>query len=783
MQVGPEAVMDGPGYGDEREGTSVSSLIGSEANAPSAAEPQGSAFSLFGQEHELLSREAEKYKPTNAFAALGENLGISPLLDASGKHVRRAGNFTAKQVDKAMVSNAKVVLKLIGTKLNAQLHDDPMPVFLHRAINTVFATFWPEVQKGVLDKLLLEKGWQFRNYRNQMNVSQANMPSGFRWFHATLIYSQMPYDRSFWGLIRSPLFLFVRLVFLFPLFGIDSICVIAYWLAAYKFDDHQLVKFIIKSKSLAFITSGLFASAIGFIKLFLCATRWEPHGPESCEAKAPGMNATFWFEYFLYLVRTVLVWITFLLLWRFDEIKKWKKRRDAERNRMAAIERRGLLSVRATRAFLLCTWLLSWYNMIAVLQAADYFSAVNKIVHAAQHEQEVSAIEFLWSEQQEMTMTPLEAAVLIFVFQQLPCSYLLNVPQMKPTLARIGLCTSLFVLVFLVRNLYISVVLNDELHKNVNAVIANVTLFALNTSTMIVMCLLIKKQRDALKEDQAAIERFARVMVRLDRDGDGEVTKAEFRLAFKELFPNAKFEPVWKKLDQDGDGSLSMAELANHFGMGHLVKEQEVVVEKKPDSDDDMDAMMSVETMLNSTVEASALSNRAGGVLAYFLIWDLISFFLVGTLVIIPRIRSANDTIESQWRLRTGLYFSKQLLGLFSLPFIIFQIPVIKDALTHTKQSGYNRAGECVAVLSKADQSKRYAVQQKLREERYARMLAGEHIPFGEAIELYWNAFLGFPALDKKARTDTKANGKSSQKWLGVLPVNRKTDGGKTTLV
>lgn len=39
-------------------------------------------------------------------------------------------------------------------------------------------------------------------------------------------------------------------------------------------------------------------------------------------------------------------------------------------------------------------------------------------------------------------------------------------------------------------------------------------------------------------------------MVRLDKDGDGEVTKAEFRLAFKELFPNAKFEPVWRKLDQ-----------------------------------------------------------------------------------------------------------------------------------------------------------------------------------------------------------------------------------------
>ena len=40
---------------------------------------------------------------------------------------------------------------------------------------------------------------------------------------------------------------------------------------------------------------------------------------------------------------------------------------------------------------------------------------------------------------------------------------------------------------------------------------------------------------------------------------DGEVSKAEFRVAFKELFPNSKFEPVWKQIDADGDGSLSMA--------------------------------------------------------------------------------------------------------------------------------------------------------------------------------------------------------------------------------
>ena len=91
---------------------------------------------------------------------------------------------------------------------------------------------------------------------------------------------------------------------------------------------HQ-VAFIVKSKSLAFITSGLLSGALGFMKLYRCATKWEIHGHGSCEQKAPGMQATFWFEYTLFLVRTILVWITFMILWKFEEVQAWKKKRDA----------------------------------------------------------------------------------------------------------------------------------------------------------------------------------------------------------------------------------------------------------------------------------------------------------------------------------------------------------------------------------------------------------------------------------------------------------------------
>jgi len=673
------------------------------------------------------------------------------------------GDFTARQADKAMVSNVKVVLRMIGSKLNAQMHDDAMPVRIHSIINWLFASMWPEIQKGVLDKLLLEKGWQFRNYRKQLKTSQAAIPSGLKWLHATLIYSVAPYDRSFFGLIRSPLFLLMKLIFLFPLYGVDSICVISYWLSLYKYDEHQLVSFIIKSKALAFITTGLISGAMGFIKLYMCATRWDPHGPGSCELKAPGMNKTFWFEYTLFLVRTVLVWITFLILWKFEEVQAWKKRRDAERNRMAAVERRGLFPPKTTRYILLCSWLLSWYCMWAVLHAADVFTALRLSVSTIKSHTDVNntsegsdslsqladTLGGLWgSTTTDLTLSPFKAAIVIFLLQQLPVSVLLNVPQMKATGATAGAMTSVAVIVFMIHNLYVGLTDADILTKNFDEVLAYGSVITLSMFTLTLMVLLVLKQREAHWADKETMERFETVMLNLDKDGDGEVSKAEFKVAFKELFPNSKFEPVWKQIDQDGDGSLSMAELANHFGMGHLIKEQPQEEVKKID-DDDLEDMFSIESKLDSMVEASAFSEKAGGVITYFLIWDLISFAAVGSFVLM-KVNGSDESLDSQWRLRTSLYFSKEMLGLLSLPFLVFQVPVVKDALTHTKKTGYDRAGKCMAELNAQEKSNRYAVIQEARKLRYEQMMKGMMVSPAEWIELKWNAFLGFPELDKK---------------------------------
>jgi len=76
---------------------------------------------------------------------------------------------------------------------------------------------------------------------------------------------------------------------------------------------------------------------------------------------------------------------------------------------------------------------------------------------------------------------------------------------------------------------------------------------------------------EGIDPDEAEQRKLEATLLALDRDGDGEVTKEEFRAVFKKSFPHVPFEPVWREIDQDGDGSLSMAELAEYYGMEHLM--------------------------------------------------------------------------------------------------------------------------------------------------------------------------------------------------------------------
>ena len=90
---------------------------------------------------------------------------------------------------------------------------------------------------------------------------------------------------------------------------------------------------------------------------------------------------------------------------------------------------------------------------------------------------------------------------MIFVLQQLPCSILLNVPQMKATGATLGAFTSMGVMGFVTRNLYIAITRDNALEENFDEVIANVALIVFSAFTLTLFCILVTATRPARTGD------------------------------------------------------------------------------------------------------------------------------------------------------------------------------------------------------------------------------------------------------------------------------------------
>jgi hypothetical protein len=477
--------------------------------------------------------------------------------------------------------------------------------------------------------------------------------------------------------MRNPLYAAIFATFLFPLYGVDSVCVITYWICQKKTDEYQLVNFIIKSKGLQFITGGLISGSLGFFKLFRCSTTADIDGPAGCEHKAPGVTKFFRFQFSLLLVRSVLVWITFILLFNFEAIEKWDKKRQAEA--ATSDPRRGLFKPTRTAVLMAFNWILFIVNFVLTLRNLH--------------------------DGRETGIDAFDTVAMNLCFVLVPLNYLLNVRKLRWYPAAIAACLALSAMFYVIIKYGI-------INAKGKGIILNQYSLVLNAAYALPLyAILGLRQKWAMADDAKKLEELTKVITDLDADGDGEVSKKELKNVFGKLFPGANFEATWEELDSDGSGSLTTKELANHFGMGHLVtgtKEEEEAEMKKFGSGGPMGGSMAdIEAQLEE-LSSSELSGTAGGVMTIFLWWDLGVFVLLTIYVIghaAPHVRA--DGMDT-WRLDVTLYFAKMVMGLGAFPFLVFKLPLVRDALTHTRATGYDRSGACIAMLPAAERKRRF---------------------------------------------------------------------------
>jgi len=129
--------------------------------------------------------------------------------------------------------------------------------------------------------------------------------------------------------------------------------------------------------------------------------------------------------------------------------------------------------------------------------------------------------------------------------------------------------------------------------------------------------------------------------------------------------------------------------------------------------------------------------------------FTLIALFVV--MHVRPHVLREPDGIHN-WRVDATLYFAKMMIGLTSLPFLVFKLPLITDALTHTRKTGYDRSGACVAMLPAGERKRRFkeAFMEACKAQAERKEEGGKDTrTCTEKTTECWNGCLG-PAFNKK---------------------------------
>ena len=74
--------------------------------------------------------------------------------------------------------------------------------------------------------------------------------------------------------------------------------------------------------------------------------------------------------------------------------------------------------------------------------------------------------------------------------------------------------------------------------------------------------------------------------------------------------------------------------------------------------------------------------------------------------------------------MRAALFWVRVLYGLLSLPFFVFTLPLLFEALTNSRPTGYNKHGKCVRALTARERATKLAEEKKREQKRMSTRLS-----------------------------------------------------------
>ncbi|EGR28107.1 hypothetical protein IMG5_182920 [Ichthyophthirius multifiliis] len=175
---------------------------------------------------------------------------------------------------------------------------------------------WPEIEDLVKIRIRIKEKQQIEKIQE---IKQSITCYINPWYiiRSWYLYTDQPYNKSFWLKIRSFSWWFILLVKLFPFYGVQSFLHIIIFLFIDKSDEWQLFNYIIQFKKVQFFSIGMSGTLIGYALFFNCTTLNDYSSPQDfykCKTEGPGSKINVIIDLLGFLLQIALCWLSFLII-------------------------------------------------------------------------------------------------------------------------------------------------------------------------------------------------------------------------------------------------------------------------------------------------------------------------------------------------------------------------------------------------------------------------------------------------------------------------------------
>eukprot|EP00927_Polykrikos_kofoidii_P005208 TRINITY_DN1207_c1_g1_i1.p1 TRINITY_DN1207_c1_g1~~TRINITY_DN1207_c1_g1_i1.p1 ORF type:complete len:466 (+),score=114.94 TRINITY_DN1207_c1_g1_i1:130-1527(+) len=215
------------------------------------------------------------------------------------------------------------------------LEDYEAPKCINRGKDKAVDAVWPEIKDEIMWEVAVMLHAKPEDEEEALAESRACCCCAFFRYHF------YPFDKGFWGKLRDPVFVFVKILSLIPFWGVMPVLYLFNFIIIDKRDTYQLIQYILNFKGSQFVTLGVIRCMQGYVSFFLCVTARGRHDEHSCEDGGPGTSGEFLATSAGFLCQILFTWVAFMRLSCSKDMTRRTLKEDLGERKTQHANRRG----------------------------------------------------------------------------------------------------------------------------------------------------------------------------------------------------------------------------------------------------------------------------------------------------------------------------------------------------------------------------------------------------------------------------------------------------------